>query len=69
MQKSKPPATATVARIHKAPIHQTDPLWLPWTVREEHGGLPAVPHDMSRPYGIGIEGSGGTPQMSEAHGN
>ena len=34
---------------------------------EEYGGR-AAPY-MSRSYGIGIEGSGGTLQISAAHGN
>ena len=51
-------------------IHGTDPNCCSPLVRrrQKYGGRTRPPY-LSRSYGIGIEGSGGTPQMSVAQGN
>jgi hypothetical protein len=51
---------------YEAPTHQTDPLWLPDSRVRKYGGRAPIPILV---YGISIEGSGGTLQISAAQGN
>src|SRR5258708_37201267 len=51
-------------------IHRTNPLSLPLNSRRKEWGSTAAPrHALSRPYGIGGDGTGGTPPISPAQGD